>query len=125
MRAVVQRVSSASVTVGDRTVGRIAHGLLVLVGVENGDGPADVEYIAGKIRDLRVFEEPADATKRLNRSVQEVGGAVLLVSQFTLIADCREPSDSVSQRESIMLPLFPGMTEGDVERVARALAAAL
>ena len=57
MRAVVQRVSSASVTVADRTVGAIDHGLLVLVGVEREDGPADVEYIAGKIGDLRVFED--------------------------------------------------------------------
>src|SRR5438105_1964196 len=87
MRAVVQRVSSASVTVGDRTVGRIAAGLLVLVGVENGDGPADVQYIAGKISDLRVFE---DDQHHMNRSVHDVGGAVLVVSQFTLAGDCRK-----------------------------------
>jgi D-aminoacyl-tRNA deacylase len=87
MRAVVQRVSAASVAVGDRTVGEIAHGLLVFVGVEQGDGPADVQYIAGKIRDLRVFEDDAH---HLNRSIQDVGGAVLIVSQFTLAADCRK-----------------------------------
>jgi D-tyrosyl-tRNA(Tyr) deacylase len=90
VRAVVQRVSSASVRVGDRTVGQIGPGLLVFVGVERGDGSVDAEYIAGKIRDLRVFEEPADPSKRLNRSVQDVGGAVLVVSQFTLAADCRK-----------------------------------
>ena len=90
MRAVVQRVSSASVTVADRVVGRIDRGLLVFVGVEKGDGPADVRYIAGKIRDLRVFEDPAEESRHLNRSVQDVGGAVLVVSQFTLNADCRK-----------------------------------
>ena len=66
MRAVVQRVSSASVTVADRTVGAIDHGLLVLVGVETEDGPADVEYIAGKIGDLRVFED-GDGWELLDR----------------------------------------------------------
>ena len=87
MRAVVQRVSSASVTVADRRVGAIDHGLLVLVGVEREDGPADVEYIAGKIGDLRVFE---DGQHHMNRSVADVGGSVLVVSQFTLAADCRK-----------------------------------
>lgn len=90
MRAVIQRVANASVVVGDRTVGRIDRGLLALVGVERGDGPADVQYIAGKIRDVRVFEDAADPAKHLNRSVQDVGGAVLVVSQFTLAGDCRK-----------------------------------
>src|SRR5690242_3697119 len=90
MRAVIQRVSTAAVAVGDRTVGRIDRGLLALVGVERGDGPADVQYIAGKIRDVRVFEDAADPAKHLNRSVQDVGGAVLVVSQFTLAGDCRK-----------------------------------
>ena len=87
MRAVVQRVASAAVTVGTRDVGSIGPGLLVLVGVENGDGPEDVDYISTKIRVLRVFEDPADPAKHMNRSVEDVGGAVLVVSQFTLIAD--------------------------------------
>jgi D-tyrosyl-tRNA(Tyr) deacylase len=90
MRAVVQRVSSASVTVLDgglsREAGRIGPGLLVLLGVETGDGPADVQYIASKIRELRVFP---DGDQRMNRSVADVGGAVLVVSQFTLAGDCR------------------------------------
>jgi len=90
VRAVIQRVANASVVVGDRTVGRIDRGLLALVGVERGDGPADVQYIAGKIRDVRVFEDAADPAKHLNRSVQDVGGAVLVVSQFTLAGDCRK-----------------------------------
>ena len=108
MRAVVQRVSSASVQVDGRIVGQIGPGLLAFVGVERGDGHADAAYIAGKIRDLRVFEEPADATKRLNRSVQEVGGAVLLVSQFTLIADCRKgrrPSFDAAEAPDTARPL--------------------
>lgn len=106
MRAVVQRVSAASVAVGDRTVGEIAHGLLVFVGVEQGDGPADVQYIAGKIRDLRVFEDDAH---HLNRSIQDVGGAVLIVSQFTLAADCRKgrrPSFDDAAPPQIARPLY-------------------
>jgi D-tyrosyl-tRNA(Tyr) deacylase len=90
VRAVIQRVSAAAVAVGERTVGRIDRGLVALVGVERGDGPADVEYIAGKIRDVRVFEDSVDPAKHLNRSVQDVGGAVLVVSQFTVAADCRK-----------------------------------
>jgi D-tyrosyl-tRNA(Tyr) deacylase len=87
MRAVLQRVTSASVQVDGRTVGAIDRGLLVLLGVEAGDDAAELEFIASKIRDLRLF---ADEQGRMNRSVVEVGGAVLLVSQFTLLADCRK-----------------------------------
>lgn len=90
MKAVVQRVLRAAVIVGDRTVGEIERGLLALVGVEVGDGPADVQYVAGKIRELRVFEDPADPSHHVNLSVQDVGGAVLVVSQFTLAGDCRK-----------------------------------
>ena len=91
MRAVVQRVSEARVTVGERVTGAIGPGLLVLVGVEQGDGPADVAYVASKIRDLRIFEDDGDDTgrKRMNRSVGDVGGGVLVVSQFTLSGDVR------------------------------------
>lgn len=87
MRAVLQRVSSAQVTVGDRTVGRIGPGLLVLLGVEKDDGPQDVEYMAGKIRDIRLF---ADREGRMNRSISESDGGVLVVSQFTLCGDARK-----------------------------------
>ncbi len=87
MRSVVQRVSSASVSVDGRLVGRIGHGLLVLVGVAEGDGAADIDYTAGKIRDLRVFP---DEQNRMHRSVVEAGGAVLVVSQFTLLGDVRK-----------------------------------
>ena len=86
MRAVVQRVSSARVRVDERIVGEIGQGLLVLAGVETADGPADLEYIAGKVRDLRIFDEAG----KMNRSIEEAGGAVLVVSQFTLCGDCRK-----------------------------------
>lgn len=87
MRAVLQRVSSAQVTVGDRLVGRIGPGLLVLLGVERDDGPEDVEYIAGKTREVRLFP---DDEGRMNRSITEAGGGVLVVSQFTLCGDVRK-----------------------------------
>jgi D-aminoacyl-tRNA deacylase len=106
MRAVVQRVSSASVSVADRVVGEIAHGLLALIGVEKDDSVADVEYIASKISDLRVFE---DAEHHMNRSVHDVGGAVLVVSQFTLAADCRKgrrPSFDAAAPPQIARPLY-------------------
>lgn len=92
MRAVLQRVRHARVEVDTRVVGAIDHGLLVLVGVEQGDGADDVSLIAGKIRDLRIFDDEGDAggRVRMNRSVVDVGGAVLVVSQFTLAADCRK-----------------------------------
>lgn len=97
MRAVLQRVRHARVEVDSRVVGAIGPGLLVLVGVEAGDGAADVAHISGKIRDLRIFDDDggADGRVRMNRSVADIGGAVLVVSQFTLAADCgrgRRPS---------------------------------
>ena len=92
MRAVLQRVRHARVEVDDRVVGAIGAGLLVLVGVERGDGPDDVAHIAGKIRDLRLFDDDGgeDGKVRMNRAVGDIGGAVLVVSQFTLAADCRK-----------------------------------
>ena len=109
MRAVVQRVLRAAVNVGDRTVGEIDRGLLVFVGVEQGDGPADVQYVAGKIRELRVFEDPADSSRHVNLSVQDVGGAVLVVSQFTLAGDCRKgrrPSFDQAAPPHVARPLY-------------------
>jgi D-tyrosyl-tRNA(Tyr) deacylase len=86
VRAVVQRVTGARVDVDGQTTGAIDRGLVVLVGVGKGDSSADAEYIAGKVADLRIF---ADDEDRMNRSVVDVGGDVLLVSQFTLFGDCR------------------------------------
>ena len=109
MRAVVQRVSSASVAVGGATIGQIGPGLLVLVGVERDDGPADVSYVAGKVRELRIFDEPGEAGKHLNRSVQDVGGGVLVVSQFTLVGDCRKgrrPSFDEAAPPALAKPLY-------------------
>jgi|SRR5437773_12390762 len=109
MRAVVQRVASAAVTVADRTVGRIDRGLLVFIGVERDDDAADVEYIAGKVRDLRIFEDPAESSRHLNRSVEDVGGGVLVVSQFTLAADCRKgrrPSFDAAAAPHVAQPLY-------------------
>jgi D-tyrosyl-tRNA(Tyr) deacylase len=77
-------VTRASVTVEGRLVSRIGHGLLALVGVAKGDGPADIEFMASKICELRIF---SDEQARMNRSLVDAGGAVLVVSQFTLLAD--------------------------------------
>ena len=86
MRAVVQRVTLARVRVDSRLVAAIEHGLLVLVGIARDDDATDTAYLANEIVGLRVFE---DADHRFNRSVRDVDGAVLLVSQFTLYGDCR------------------------------------
>jgi D-aminoacyl-tRNA deacylase len=87
MRAVVQRVSRAKVTVGDRVTGAIEAGLLVLLGAGQGDTEADLAYVVDKIANLRIF---ADAAGKMNRSVLDVGGGVLVVSQFTLYGDARQ-----------------------------------
>jgi D-tyrosyl-tRNA(Tyr) deacylase len=87
MRAVIQRVSEASVRVEGEEIGRIGKGVLVLLGVSRTDGERQAEYLAGKIAHLRVFEDPEG---RLNRSLLETGGEMLVVSQFTLLGDCRK-----------------------------------
>ncbi len=87
MRAVVQRVKQASVTVDSQITGRIEQGLLVLLGVGPDDGPADAAYITDKIANLRIF---ADDSGKMNRSVQDIAGGILLISQFTLFGDCRK-----------------------------------
>lgn len=92
MRGVVQRVSRSKVTVGERVTGEIGTGLMVLLGVEVGDTSADAIELARKISGLRIFE---DSDGKMNLSVQEIGGGVLVVSQFTLLGDCakgRRPS---------------------------------
>lgn len=87
MRAVVQRVTEARVRVGARVIGEIPRGLVVLLGVGKDDGLEDVRYLAAKIATLRIF--PADSGKDIDRSVLDVGGSVLVVSQFTLFGDAR------------------------------------
>ena len=86
MRAVVQRVTEASVTVEGNTVGSIGSGLMVLLGVEQEDTEKDGAYLAEKLAGLRIFE---DEGEKMNLSVQQVGGSILLVSQFTLLGDVR------------------------------------
>jgi D-tyrosyl-tRNA(Tyr) deacylase len=87
MRAVVQRVTRASVVVGTEVVGAIDRGLLVLLGVAPDDSPDDARWLADKIGGLRIFPDDAD---KMNRSVADVRGGVLVVSQFTLYGDCRK-----------------------------------
>ena len=108
MRAVVQRVSSASVTVDGAVVGSIGKGFLVLLGVEDGDMEKDARYVADKVAGLRVFE---DEQEKMNLSVLDVGGAVLAVSQFTLCGDARHgrrPSFSAAARPEAAIPLYEG-----------------
>ena len=121
MRAVVQRVASARVTVGDRVIGAIARGLLVFVGVEKDDAAGDVEYVVSKVRDLRIFDDEGDdhGRTRLNRSVVDVGGEVMVVSQFTLAGDVRR-----GRRPSFDAAAPPDIARGLYERVVQQLRAA-
>jgi D-aminoacyl-tRNA deacylase len=113
MRAVVQRVAQARVTVAADVAGEIGAGLLVLLGVTHEDGPSDVAYIAGKVADLRIFE---DGDGKMNRSVRDVGGAVLVVSQFTLCGDCRR-----GRRPSFDAAASPATARQLYEEVVRVL----
>ena len=117
MRAVVQRVTGARVRVGDRITGEIARGLLVLLGVGKEDGADDVRYVAGKIKDIRIFE--GNAGKGMDRSVADVGGAVLVVSQFTLYGDVRK-----GRRPSFDAAAAPETARALYEDVVRELRAA-
>lgn len=111
MRVVIQRVSSASVTVAGEVSGAIGHGLLVLAGFEDSDGEADLDWMAGKIVRLRLF---ADAAGVMNRSVAEADGGILAVSQFTLYASVRKgnrPSWSRAARGDVSGPLFERFVE--------------
>jgi D-tyrosyl-tRNA(Tyr) deacylase len=106
MRAVVQRVSEASVTVDGSVIGQIGRGFLVLLGISHGDTQKDVVWMATKIAGLRVFE---DSEGRMNLGLADVGGAVLLVSQFTLYGDCRKgrrPSFIEAARPEVAVPLY-------------------
>ncbi len=113
MRAVIQRVKSASVRVGDRVTGEIKQGLLVLLGVGKGDGEKDLAFMASKLPDLRIFEDPSG---KFNLSLRDIHGEMLVVSQFTLYGDCRkgrrpsfieaaEPSTAKELYEKLVLRL--------------------
>ncbi len=106
MRAVLQRVRTASVTVGPDVVGEIGPGWLVLLGVGPADTPAEVAWLADKVANLRAF---ADAAGKMNRSVLDIGGSVLVVSQFTLYGDCakgRRPSFTGAAPPGVAEPLY-------------------
>lgn len=112
MRVVLQRVTSATVTVAGQTVGEIGPGLLVLLGVAAGDTAADADYLVDKTVGLRIFE---DAAGKMNRSIVESGGAVLVVSQFTLLADCRQgrrPSFTAAAPPAQAVPLYERFVAG-------------
>jgi D-aminoacyl-tRNA deacylase len=116
LKAVVQRVSTASVSVDGEVVSSIGAGLLVLLGVRAGDGPGEADRLARKVRALRVFE---DAEARMNRSVEDVGAEILCVSNFTLYGDVRK-----GNRPSFVEAAPPAEAEPLYERVRAALGAA-
>src|SRR4051812_39336436 len=106
MRAVIQRVSEAKVTIAGAVKGAIQKGLLVLVALEESDSPEDIEWLSGKIVHLRIFDDEHGV---MNHSLQEAQGDILLVSQFTLFASTRKgnrPSYSRSARPEIAIPLY-------------------
>ena len=114
MRAVVQRVTSARVRIDDRVVGEIGRGLLVLVGIGRDDSTADVKFLASKVCDIRLFE--GDSGKPMDRSVVDVGGSVLVVSQFTLFGDVRK-----GRRPSFDAAASPEAARGLYEELVREL----
>jgi D-tyrosyl-tRNA(Tyr) deacylase len=111
MRAVIQRVSTASVTVGGTVNGEIDHGLVVLLAVDDTDTAEDIEWLSGKIVRLRIFD---DENGVMNRSVQDAQGGILLISQFTLFASTKKgnrPSYSRSARPEIAIPLYEAFVQ--------------
>jgi D-tyrosyl-tRNA(Tyr) deacylase len=115
MRSVVQRVARAAVRVDRQVVGEVGHGLLVLLGVAQGDSDDDARWTADKLAQLRIFEDDAG---KMNRSIQDVGGGVLLVSQFTLLGDTRK-----GNRPSFVAAAPPDVASALYESVAAMLRA--
>ena len=112
MRAVIQRVSQAKVVVDDNTVGKIGKGFMILLGVHEQDTQTDVDYLVGKISKLRVFE---DDQQKMNRSIIDVGGEILSISQFTLFADTKKgnrPSFVQAAKPDVAIPLYEAFNEG-------------
>jgi D-aminoacyl-tRNA deacylase len=107
MRAVVQRVSQAAVSVAGEVQGRIDRGLLVLLAAGEGDTPTDLDYLVRKVTGLRIFE---DDEGKMNRAVADVGGGLLVVSQFTLYGDCRK-----GRRPSFVHSMEPGAADQMVQ----------
>ncbi|MBU2499246.1 MAG: D-tyrosyl-tRNA(Tyr) deacylase [Proteobacteria bacterium] len=121
MRAVVQRVTCAKVEIGGKGVGEIGQGLLVFLGVEQGDSEEDAQYLANKIAHLRIF---SDDKALMNHSLTETGGAAMVVSQFTLLADChkgRRPSFTRAappDEAKVLYQFFVSLLRGRGIRVA-------
>jgi D-aminoacyl-tRNA deacylase len=112
MRAVVQRVTRAQVVIADETVGTIGCGLVVLLGVTHDDTPAQAQWLAEKVVGLRIFN---DADGKMNRDLADVGGAMLIVSQFTLYGDCKKgkrPSFIDAAPPPIAIPLYEAFING-------------
>ncbi|EOT30623.1 D-aminoacyl-tRNA deacylase [Enterococcus saccharolyticus] len=112
MRAVIQRVSEASVKINGEITGAIAQGYMILLGIHTEDTQADVEYLIGKIAKLRVFE---DDEGKMNRSIAAVSGSILSISQFTLYAETKKgnrPSFIKAARPEIAIPLYDAFNEG-------------
>lgn len=106
MRAVVQRVKSANVRVDDIIIGQIGHGILLLLGVEETDEEKDLEYMSDKVPNLRIFE---DENGKMNKSLLDVGGSILVISQFTLLGDARKgrrPSFSAAAMPDKAIPAY-------------------
>jgi len=106
MRAVVTRVTSASVSISGETAGEIKSGLLILLGVKDSDGVQEAEKLASKITDLRIFE---DEGGKMNLSLEQIGGEILVVSQFTLLGTCkkgRRPEFTSAARPDTAIPLY-------------------
>jgi D-aminoacyl-tRNA deacylase len=112
MRAILQRVTRARVLVQDEVVGQIDRGLLVLLGICQGDGPAQAQWLSDKVAGLRIF---ADDEGKMNRDVTEAGGGILVVSQFTLYGDCqkgRRPSFIEAAAPDLAVPLYEAFING-------------
>ena len=123
MKAILQRVSSARVDIENKTVGKIEKGFLILLGVENGDEQRDAEVLAAKISGLRIFTDEND---KMNLSLTDVGGGVLVISNFTLCADCshgRRPSFISAARPETAEPLYEyfckKMSDNGISRVEK------
>jgi D-aminoacyl-tRNA deacylase len=119
MRAVVQRVTRATVTVDERVAGKIGNGLLVLLGVAHDDTNADADYLASKIASLRIFD---DNEGKMNLSLKEIGGCLLVVSQFTLYGDVRRglrPSWSDAAPPEVAEPLYEYFVESSRKLIGR------